>query len=102
MQLNLFHPKPSTELAPVPCPAAPAPRRTFASLGEYYQSEQWATKRLFALHRADHRCERCYSKSRHLHVHHVTYDRIYNERPEDLEVLCPKCHEDEKTANIKD
>ncbi len=65
--------------------------KIFRSKEEYYQSEEWATKRLFALYRASHRCDRCGSKGP-LQVHHITYDRLYNERPEDLEVLCIKCH----------
>ena len=68
------------------------PTKGFSNKEEYYKSEEWETKRLFALRRAQHRCDKCGSKGP-LQVHHLTYDRIYNERPEDLEVLCNKCHE---------
>ncbi len=27
-----------------------------------------------------------------LQVHHVTYDNLYNEKLEDLILLCPRCH----------
>jgi len=29
---------------------------------------------------------------RNLEVHHLTYDRLGDERMDDLEVLCPDCH----------
>jgi hypothetical protein len=65
--------------------------KKFRSKEEYYQSEEWDLKRLFALHRAQNSCDRCGSKGP-LQIHHITYDRLYHERPEDLEVLCIKCH----------
>ena len=65
--------------------------KKFISKEEYYLSEEWETKRRFALHRAGNRCDRCGSKGP-LQIHHITYDRLYDEKPEDLEVLCLKCH----------
>lgn len=65
--------------------------KRFSSKEEYYNSEEWQIKRAFALNRANHRCQRC-GASHSLEVHHLTYDRLYNERPKDLEVLCKKCH----------
>ena len=40
------------------------------------------------------RCEGCGGMfaRRDVEIHHVTYVRIYYERPNDLEVLCGKCH----------
>jgi hypothetical protein len=58
---------------------------------EYYLSMEWRKIRAFALNRAKYRCERCYRRYK-LQVHHKTYDRLYNERLDDLEVLCPTCH----------
>lgn len=58
----------------------------------YLQSDKWGTKRQLALERAYHRCQLCNSPD-NLHVHHRTYERLGNEKPEDLTVLCKDCHE---------
>jgi hypothetical protein len=71
--------------------------REFQSKEEYYKSEEWQSKRLFALHRAGNRCDKCASRS-NLEVHHLTYEHLYDEKPEDLTVLCPRCH---KSADRK-
>ena len=39
-------------------------------------------------------CERC-SSSESLQVHHKTYKNVFNEKMEDLELLCRKCHREE-------
>jgi len=67
-------------------------RKTFRSLKEYYLSPEWEGKRLAALHRARYRCESCGNPNPPLQAHHLTYAHLYNERPEDLRVLCLKCH----------
>ena len=59
---------------------------------EYLSSPQWKAKRKAGKKRCNDICERC-----HLYlvdeVHHLTYERIYNERLEDLQGLCAGCHE---------
>jgi 5-methylcytosine-specific restriction endonuclease McrA len=67
-------------------------KKSFRSKEEYYKSPEWETVRVFAIHRANHRCQRCGSAGV-LQVHHVTYDNLYNEKPEDLEALCKRCHD---------
>lgn len=64
----------------------------------YLKSSKWRNKRkkLFAIRGKI--CEDCGSK-RKIQVHHITYDRIFNERLSDLKVLCEKCHKD--THGIK-
>lgn len=37
-------------------------------------------------------CERCGAASVGLEVHHVTYERLGNELPSDVLVLCHRCH----------
>jgi len=61
---------------------------------EYLASPTWKRKREQALKRADYKCEECgMSKwTRKLDVHHLDYDHFGNECPEDLIVLCEKCH----------
>lgn len=56
----------------------------------YIQSKHWLQTRIDILTNRP-KCERCGSKHK-LQVHHLTYKNIYNENPEDLEVLCAKCH----------
>jgi hypothetical protein len=55
------------------------------------------------LRSADYRCERCGSPgdARSLEVHHLTYERLGRELPEDLMVVCWPCHdiEDAERAN---
>jgi 5-methylcytosine-specific restriction endonuclease McrA len=66
-------------------------KKYFRSKEEYYKSEEWEKIRIFALHRTQNRCQRC-GAEKNLEVHHLTYDNLYNEKPQDLEVLCKKCH----------
>lgn len=57
----------------------------------YLRSREWGIKSAAARERAGYACERCGSNSE-LEVHHKHYRMLGNEKPEDLEVLCPKCH----------
>lgn len=59
---------------------------------EYLQSEHWLAMRRSALDRAGWRCQVCNASTR-LYVHHRTYERRGHELPDDLTVLCRKCHE---------
>ena len=58
---------------------------------EYLQSGHWKAVREGALRRAAYRCQVCNS-DKSLDVHHRTYERVGRELPEDLTVLCRKCH----------
>jgi hypothetical protein len=61
---------------------------------EYLRSPHWRTIRAEALRRAEHRCQApdCPGTSGRLHVHHLTYERLGKELPDDLQVLCSDCH----------
>src|SRR5215831_15426488 len=61
------------------------------SYQRYLRSEEWEAKRIIALRRAGDRCQDCGYKLE-VQVHHLTYDRLGHERPEDLMVLCQPCH----------
>ncbi len=65
-----------------------APRLTYHA---YLQSDAWHQKREFMLRRAGYRCQVCNKKGR-LELHHRTYERLGEERMEDLLVLCSSCH----------
>lgn len=58
---------------------------------QYLRSDKWNARRRAALHRANYRCELC-SRAKPLQVHHLTYERIFEERPEDLRAVCDRCH----------
>lgn len=57
----------------------------------YLRSDHWRETRLAALERAEHRCQVC-NRDGSLDVHHRTYERLGEERPADLTVLCRACH----------
>lgn len=41
---------------------------------------------------ADYECEWCSKHMCELHIHHLTYVRIFKEKDSDVKVLCPTCH----------
>lgn len=58
---------------------------------EYLKTPEWQERRKKALAYAKHRCQVCNSKD-NLNVHHRTYERLGEELPSDLTVLCYECH----------
>jgi hypothetical protein len=58
----------------------------------YLCSREWSEKKRAVHRRANGLCERC-RKYPIDNVHHLTYERKYNERLEDLVGLCRRCHE---------
>lgn len=65
---------------------------------QYLLSNEWLSIRLDIL-TSRKVCERCGSKKR-LQVHHKHYRNIFNEEPEDLELLCDRCHKKEHKPKI--
>lgn len=59
---------------------------------EYLRTPEWQAKRRAALARTGHRCVLDRSHTANLEVHHNSYERLGDERPEDLVVLCGPCH----------
>lgn len=57
----------------------------------YIRSEAWHQRAAEAKARAGHECALC-PETRGLEVHHRTYDRLGDELPTDLVVLCWWCH----------
>ena len=57
----------------------------------YLQSSIWKQRRYAKLEKARFRCEEC-GECEELSVHHKTYERLGNERTDDLIVLCKSCH----------
>lgn len=59
---------------------------------EYIASREWKLKCRAIKERSGGRCERC-KVAPHENTHHLTYQRLGNERLEDLQGLCRPCHE---------
>lgn len=59
---------------------------------EYLSSHSWWQKRCKAIKRAGGKCALCPNRKR-LTVHHLTYDRVGQEWPEDMRVVCWPCHQ---------
>lgn len=59
---------------------------------EYLQTEHWSRVRSRAMAFAKYRCQVCNAGECELHTHHRTYDRIGEERDDDVIVLCEQCH----------
>lgn len=60
--------------------------------GLYLNSREWAEKRNAVKKRSGGVCERC-KHNPSSQVHHLTYNRKYNEPLEDLQDICRPCHE---------
>lgn len=67
---------------------------------DYIKSNEWKEKCEKILARDNHQCKKCGSKV-DLSVHHKTYKNLFNEKEEDLETLCDKCHKEEHGIWIK-
>lgn len=61
---------------------------------EYLQSSQWQETRDKLFEAKGKQCNRCKSLQ-NIQVHHKTYDRLGQEKLNDLEVLCSACHQKE-------
>lgn len=61
---------------------------------EYLLSNEWMEVKIDLLQSRGCKCEKCNKQKppNKLHVHHKTYERIFNELPSDLIILCARCH----------
>lgn len=65
------------------------------SYHDYMLSERWRLKRGIVIRVCGFQCQRCGSKHdfrNRLQVHHYTYERLGDERLDDLVALCKACH----------
>jgi len=58
----------------------------------YLESPEWFAKREEILKRDNYECRECGSPNL-LQVHHLNYNNLFDEKPEDLMTLCKPCHE---------
>lgn len=59
----------------------------------YIGTRCWKRLRLGVFRKAGWTCEECGASMCMLHAHHLSYDRLGSEAPEDLVALCVKCHD---------
>lgn len=69
------------------------------SYHKYLLSPKWRNIRTDILNERGHNCEKCGEK-KNLQIHHLTYKNIFNEKPEDLMILCRSCHRKEHGLKV--
>ncbi len=72
-------------------------REGYSKYKDYLQSDEWQEVRKRVFLERGRRCERCGKdlENKIADVHHKTYENLFNEKLEDLEVLCRPCHQEE-------
>ena len=65
---------------------------TWGEYQAYLESSAWQDVRRLVIDRFGGRCATC-NASDGLEVHHRTYERVGDERMDDLTLLCSQCHE---------
>lgn len=58
---------------------------------KYLMSSKWKRKRYRAMKLAGWWCQVC-NNAKAVDVHHLTYERIFNELASDLRAVCRDCH----------
>ena len=64
----------------------------------YLRSKHWRNFKQRAKKHYGDKCVRCYRHSDNgviIDVHHLTYERLWGERVEDVRLLCRACHKKE-------
>ena len=67
---------------------------------DYIKSPKWEAKKQELFKEKGKKCELCGS-TKHIHVHHLTYERLYDELIIDLQPLCRTYHEKEHGRKFK-
>lgn len=60
----------------------------------YLKSDEWNTIKLDLYRERGKSCERC-GVGKNIQVHHLTYVNVFREHPNDLVLLCGRCHKKE-------
>lgn len=66
---------------------------------EYIKSKEWQETRQRILKRDSFRCVLC-NNTKNLHVHHITYESLGEEKDADLVTLCECCHDKLHNSDI--
>jgi len=62
---------------------------------QYLKSKEWINLKIDLISMRGQKCEKCGKHKKSptlLQIHHLTYKNIFNESPEDLMILCSRCH----------
>lgn len=62
---------------------------------QYLKSKEWIDLKIDLISMRGQKCEKCGKHKKSptlLQIHHLTYKNIFNESPEDLMILCSRCH----------
>jgi hypothetical protein len=72
-------------------------RKRKAFYTNYLKSQSWKDKRIEAIHHHGSMCQgcKCELPFNLIEVHHITYERLGNEKMSDLRIYCKSCHEEE-------
>ena len=63
------------------------------SYKDYLSSYKWIAFRNKIKNDRGSKCEKCGTTKGYLQGHHLTYERLFNELPEDILIVCKPCHE---------
>lgn len=69
----------------------PSAEAFYSAYDEYLRSTVWMVKRQICLETRFGRCAHCDAEAQQ--AHHLTYERVGNEHPDDLLPLCATCHQ---------
>lgn len=58
---------------------------------DYLNSKEWYAIKVSLFNIRGKKCERC-GNEKQLQIHHRHYRNIFNEKPEDLQIVCAGCH----------
>ncbi len=75
----------------------------YKEYNDYIVSKEWYQLKIDILEKRGSCCERCNKSKPYniLQLHHLTYERLFNEEPQDLILICPKCHRKEHDLHKK-
>lgn len=75
----------------------------FLKYYQYIKSKEWFDLKIDILQKRGCYCEKCKKRKypAALQLHHLTYERLFKEEPQDLMLVCKKCHEKEHGLNKK-
>lgn len=102
MQRNIFQEASDQRLNEITTKRDEESRQWWQKYDEYLDSEMWKKKRKVILERDKGICQGCLSRAA-VHVHHLTYEHVFNELAFELVSLCKICHDKAhaKTGNCK-
>ena len=66
-------------------------KKQYSKYKKYLNSKEWKLKKKQLFDLRGYGCEQC-NFEYYLDVHHLTYKNLYNEKMEDLQILCKQCH----------